>query len=180
MPHIHTKPGQHDATTSAFIVRTDTEQPTVLFHMHKKIHKLLQPGGHIELDETPWQAILHEVCEETGYDLQQLTIMQPAARLTKLSGGVLHPVALCHNTHAFSKEQPDHFHTDTSYLFVATAGPTGLPRAGESTDLRWLSREQLVALTAADAVLASRDIALYALDSALDEWDAVSIDQFVT
>jgi 8-oxo-dGTP diphosphatase len=66
MAHIHTKPGQHDFTASAFIIRIDTPKPKVLLHMHKKLGVLLQPGGHIELNENPWQAVHHEIEEETG------------------------------------------------------------------------------------------------------------------
>ena len=36
MPHINTKPGQHDFTASAFIVRLDRSEPQVLLHLHKK------------------------------------------------------------------------------------------------------------------------------------------------
>lgn len=102
MPHIHTEPGQHDQTASAFIIRTDTPEPAVLFHMHKKVHILLQPGGHIELHETPWQAVLHEIHEETGYELSQLTILQPQQRIRTLSGAVNHPMLINQNTHLFS------------------------------------------------------------------------------
>src|SRR3954466_7704978 len=63
MPHIHHEPGQHDFTTSAFIVRTDRSEPQAVLHEHRKIGKLLQFGGHIELTESPWQALLREVRE---------------------------------------------------------------------------------------------------------------------
>jgi len=53
MSHIHTNPGEHDQTVSAFIIRTDTAEPELLLHVHKKLGVLLQPGGHIELNETP-------------------------------------------------------------------------------------------------------------------------------
>jgi hypothetical protein len=49
MAHIHTEPGQHDFTASAFIIRLDRlderGQPKLLLHKHKKLHKLLQFGG---------------------------------------------------------------------------------------------------------------------------------------
>ena len=65
MPHIHTKPGQHDHTVSAFIVRLDGKQPRILLHRHKKSGVYMQFGGHIELHENPWQAISHELLEES-------------------------------------------------------------------------------------------------------------------
>jgi 8-oxo-dGTP pyrophosphatase MutT (NUDIX family) len=56
MPHIHTGPGEHDHTASAVIIRNESDGPKVLLHLHKKLNRLLQPGGHVELHETPWQA----------------------------------------------------------------------------------------------------------------------------
>ena len=59
MAHIHNEPGQHDLTVSAFIINvSDKENPKILLCRHKKLGKLLQPGGHVELDENPWQAVL--------------------------------------------------------------------------------------------------------------------------
>src|ERR1035437_9256827 len=98
MAHIHTNPGEHDQTASAFIVRTDKAEPELLLHVHKILGVLLQPGGHVELDENPWNAICHEIVEETGFDLGQLMILQPKLRIDSIEGAILHPVPLVHNT----------------------------------------------------------------------------------
>jgi 8-oxo-dGTP pyrophosphatase MutT (NUDIX family) len=101
MSHIHTKLGEHDVTSSAFIVRFDTPKPQLLLHQHKSLGKLLQPGGHVELTENPWQSVLREITEETGYELSQLQVLQPKDRLASLANAILHPVAVCVNTHDF-------------------------------------------------------------------------------
>jgi len=49
MSHIHTQPGQHDMTVSAFIVRQVDGEWKCLVHLHKKAGKLMQVGGHVEL-----------------------------------------------------------------------------------------------------------------------------------
>jgi 8-oxo-dGTP pyrophosphatase MutT (NUDIX family) len=36
---------------------------------HKRLGIWLQPGGHLDPGETPWDAALRESCEETGLDL---------------------------------------------------------------------------------------------------------------
>lgn len=54
MAHIHTNPGEHDLTASAFIVRDDFAKPRLMLHMHKKLGVLLQPGGH--------EAYRHIIC----------------------------------------------------------------------------------------------------------------------
>ena len=49
-------------TVSGFLV--DGERTTL--HWHKKLQLWLPPGGHIEPDEDPVQAVIREVLEETG------------------------------------------------------------------------------------------------------------------
>ena len=45
----------------------------VLLHLHKKINQYLPPGGHVEANETPVDAVLREIKEETGLDVDLLT-----------------------------------------------------------------------------------------------------------
>lgn len=49
-------------TATAFIVHGQS----VALHWHKKVKAWLPPGGHIETNEDPVQAVLREVLEETG------------------------------------------------------------------------------------------------------------------
>lgn len=65
MSHIHPGHGQHDICVSAYIVLLGDESK-MLLHKHRKLGTLLQFGGHVELDETPWQAVLREIMEESG------------------------------------------------------------------------------------------------------------------
>ncbi len=179
MPHIHTLPGQHDTTSSALIVRLDGPEPRVLYHMHKKIGLLLHPGGHVELDENPWQSILREIVEETGFDLGQLTLLQPRQRLRALTGAYLQPVAVCQNTHRFSGDI-DHYHSDTCYGFVAGGAPVGLPADGESLDLRWLTATDLRAIPSNEISRNSREMALFMLETCLPEWEEVSLSEYTS
>jgi 8-oxo-dGTP pyrophosphatase MutT (NUDIX family) len=49
-------------TATAFVVRGDA----TLLHWHKRLSQWMPPGGHIEDDEDPVEAVLREVREETG------------------------------------------------------------------------------------------------------------------
>lgn len=178
MPHIHTEPGQHDLTASAFIVHVQhdsstnsgfTEEPKILMHMHKKMGKLLQPGGHVELDESPWQAIKHEVLEESGYDFDQLHVLQPFPTVVLSNPDyTAHPYPIMVNTH---KAAEGHYHTDLSFLFITSEMPNHNPGEGESTDLRWLIASELAALNNDEVASGSREIGLRALEVVLnDEW----------
>ncbi len=140
MPHIHTEPGQHDFTTSAYIIRKVDGEWRCLVHMHRKLNKLMQIGGHVELNETPWQALSHELTEEAGYTLSELQLLQPRVVSFDSPDYVVHPQPLMLNTHKFSDT---HFHTDIAYAFVAQAPPSLPQSEGESDDLRWLTLREL-------------------------------------
>ncbi len=49
-------------TATGFVVH----QGCVALHWHEKVKAWLPPGGHIELNEDPVQAVLREVREESG------------------------------------------------------------------------------------------------------------------
>lgn len=156
MPHIHTAAGQHDHTVSAYIIRYDEHVDVddltnlrLLVHMHKKVGMLLQPGGHIELNESPWSAISHEIREETGYDMDQLHLLQPnMPMVTELRSprATLHPLPFYVNTHEASTAELAgivHRHTDTTYIFLTKEDPRHALGEDESQDLRWLSEEEI-------------------------------------
>lgn len=170
MPHIHEKPGQHDLTVSAYIVRTDGAEPKVFLHRHRKIGKLLPFGGHVELTETPWQAIAHEIEEESGYVLSQLEVLQPISRLKVAQYVNLHPYPLAMNTHDSSRT---HFHTDIQYGFVTNEDPAGLPAEGESQELLWLTVQEIKALHKDQMYANNKEMCEFVCTEALSNWECV-------
>jgi 8-oxo-dGTP pyrophosphatase MutT (NUDIX family) len=177
MPHIHTLPGQHDHTASAYVFRTDFSEPKVLLHMHKKLGKYMQFGGHVELDETPWQAVTHELREESGYNMNQVLILQPRTRVQSLTGAIIHPQPVSYSTHPFGQGL-DHFHTDTAYAVTAAQDPKQLPDAGESTKTKLFTRDELKALSNDEIPENVREIALFIFDECLKSWQPVPTSQF--
>jgi 8-oxo-dGTP diphosphatase len=176
MPHIHTEPGQHDITTTAFIIRTDTDEPRGLVHMHRKLHLLLPVGGHVELHENPWSASIHEIKEESGYEITQLRVLQPIERIQKMDGVKTHPVPLFLQTHAF-KDSADHYHIDVGFLFVTAEDPLSTPAEGEAKELLWLTNNEVLARSnemPADIA----QIYNFAFSVALKKWERVSPNVF--
>ena len=53
-------------TATAFVV----QDASVALHWHRKVNAWLPPGGHIEPNEDPVQAVLREVLEETGLECE--------------------------------------------------------------------------------------------------------------
>ncbi len=181
MPHLHLGHGEYDHSASAFIIRVTNSKPKLLLHLHKKFNILTQPGGHIEISETPWAAITHEIEEETGYNVNQLKLLQPHTPLSfgKLANSVLHPVPMIISSHSFDT-QKEHFHTDWCYAFITSELPENKPHEGESEDLRWVTEEELEALTDEQIIPAIRQIGLVAFQQVLNKWDLVAFDAFST
>jgi len=115
--------GPEHVTGSAVVVGP---RGTVL-HLHKRLGRWLQPGGHVEPGEAPWDAALRESEEETG-----LALAHP-------EGG---PRLLHVDVHAAAR---GHTHLDLRYLLV---GPDRdpAPPPGESPDARWFSWEEALAV----------------------------------
>ncbi|MDR2973704.1 MAG: NUDIX domain-containing protein [Propionibacteriaceae bacterium] len=121
--------------------RSHAPAPRVLLHRHKTLGVLIQPGGHVELDETPWQTVAHEVREETGYDLDQLSVLQPRGGLTELTGDIVHPQPVVLRSFPFG-DLP-HLHTDLAFAFTTVESPRHEVGACESHEFVWLTREEL-------------------------------------
>ena len=98
-----------------------------LLHRHRRLGTWLQPGGHLEPGETPWQAALREAQEETGLELRL------PARSPRLVHVDVHPApggaALL----------------DLRYLLL---GPDvdPCPPPGESQEVRWFTWPEAVRL----------------------------------
>ena len=116
-------------TASAIVVG---ERGTVL-HRHKRLGLWLQPGGHIDAGETPWDAAVRETREETGL----------AADHQGGSAQLIHV-----DVHAGGR---GHTHLDLRYLLTAPSEDPS-PPDGESPHVRWFAWDEAIAR--ADAGLA--------------------------
>ena len=101
-------------TASAVVVGT---RGTVL-HRHRRLGRWMQPGGHLEPGEEPWQAAHRESEEETG-----LPLRHPPGGPLLLQVDV-HEAALGHT------------HLDLRFLLVGPPEDPA-PPAGESPDAAW-------------------------------------------
>ena len=97
----------------------------VVLHRHKRLGIWLQPGGHVEPGETPWEAALREAHEETGLDVR-------------------HPPEGPRFVHVDVHPGPrGHTHLDLRYVLEAgDADPA--PPPGESQAVFWFSWDDAV------------------------------------
>lgn len=178
MSHIHAKQGQHDQTVSAFIVRTDTGAPKLMLHKHTIIGKFLQFGGHIELDETPPQALAREIREETGYELSQLQILQPPLRIRSLTDTQLHPVPIYSQTHLLPADFL-HYHTDLGFVFVVSEAPRSKPQEGESTDIALFESTELDSIPDKEIYPNVRETGKFILGELLGKWEQLPATELI-
>jgi 8-oxo-dGTP pyrophosphatase MutT (NUDIX family) len=175
MSHIHTAPNQHDLTVSGYIIRLDTAEPEIMLHKHRVLGRVMQFGGHVELDESPWEAIARELKEEVGYDFDQLQVLQPHERMITLPGTTIllpQPVCVFDATYG-ATVAPDHFHDDLSWAFVTRFPPRHELATDESHDIRSLSRSKLIAVPDEEIFEDVRQIALFIFDTCLPKWETV-------
>lgn len=138
------------AHVTASAVVFDPSHRVVLLHLHRRLERWLQPGGHVELGERPEDAALRETHEETGVVVRHVADGPRIVHLDRHPG-------------------PDgHVHLDLRYLLLADRdGP--ILGSGETTGegpgatLRWATLHELPDL--ADPSLAR---AVTALERALD------------
>jgi 8-oxo-dGTP pyrophosphatase MutT (NUDIX family) len=129
-------------TASAIVVGT---RGTVL-HLHKRLGRWMQPGGHIDPGETPPVASRREAVEELGLPVEH---PEDGPRLIHLD---VHEAALGHT------------HLDLRYLLLGSADDPH-PPPGESPEARWYAWDEAASI--ADEALAP------ALVVARAEWEAL-------
>lgn len=156
MAHIHEK---YDYTTSAFIVHDNK----VLLLLHKKLNMWLQPGGHVELDEDPIQALFREIEEETGLPENVLTIIETVKDrpLRHRTASKLLPIPFEMNVHSFG--DTEHQHIDLCYLMQSTSNKI-IVNPEESNQLSWCSAAEINTLEPAIHP-ETKALALFALET---------------
>ena len=114
----------------------NNEKKILMIH-HKKLKVWLPPGGHVDENETPEEAVVREIYEETG--------IQAAIRSEKIEK---HPIEL---ERPFTIMLEDiegdgtHFHIDMIYLCTALNEELVLQKT-EANDIGWFSYEEILSL----------------------------------
>lgn len=132
---FHEAAGPVHITASAVVVG----DRGVVLHKHKRLGLWLQPGGHIDPGETPWDAARREAIEETGL---------PATFPDNGSDGAGVPQLVHVDVHPGPR---GHTHLDVRYLLHAPSVRPAPPE-GESQEVDWFPWHRAVRL--ADAGLA--------------------------
>lgn len=115
---------------SVFVIDPATKKILLVFH--NKFKKWVQPGGHIELDETPEETALREVYEETGLKVQIIGEHFPR------EDDFIRPLGIQKN-----RGSDGELHIDIIYAAIPISVIDVNNFDEEIGDVRWFSREEL-------------------------------------
>ena len=115
---------------SIFVI--DPETKKILLVLHKKWNRWTQPGGHIEDNETPEEAALREVYEETGVKVKLVGERFPR------EDDFIKPLGIQRNSNKMGD-----LHIDIIYYGVPINKIETHVLNTENKAVKWFSREEL-------------------------------------
>ena len=129
----HWQPGHF--TASSFVLSPDGQKLLLIFH--GKLHRWLQPGGHVDAQDTDLQAAARrEVQEETG--LGELELLAPC------------PFDLDVHVIPARKSDPEHWHLDVRFLWRAQQWP--IQAGDDAQGCQWVAPEDVDQLESDESV----------------------------
>lgn len=115
----------------ASVILIDPETKKILLVHHKKFGKWVQPGGHIEEEETPEECAVREAYEETGIKVKLVGERFPR------EDDFIKPLAVQKN-----RNKEGYLHIDFVYLAVPLTTEIDNSNS-ENTGVEWFSRNDL-------------------------------------
>jgi 8-oxo-dGTP pyrophosphatase MutT (NUDIX family) len=148
LPALHNIPRHF---TASAVVLADNH---ILLVHHRRIGAWLPPGGHIEPDEMPHEAAQRETLEETGVEIEVVSVPLP---LTGDSDAFILPSPLCiHSVKAVEKGVA-YYHIDFAFLCRLKDSPVELPKVAHSDEevfsARWFALDSYKEVPLAKNVL---------------------------
>jgi 8-oxo-dGTP diphosphatase len=124
-------------------------QKEILMIKHKKLQVWLPPGGHVEKDELPEDAVLREIYEETGIIAKIYSMKQKLSLSSKHCKELERPFVIlledmeCNGLHV---------HIDMFFLCIALNKELVLQQS-EISDIGWFTIEQFMTLKTFNSVV---------------------------
>lgn len=110
----------------------DRQNKKFLLVHHKKMGIWVQPGGHVEIDESPEEAAIREVYEETGLKIKLLGERKPR------NCDYILPLAIQKNI-----INESHIHMDFVYVAYIDGEHKLILNEKESTGIAWFTLREI-------------------------------------
>lgn len=125
-------------TATGFVVHGDA----TLLHWHHRVQAWLPPGGHVEPNEDPVQAVLREVREETGLSVEVVPAQGQEMRFATVQRIEAPRTILIEDVH--DEKVGAHQHIDMIYYTrVITDGGNSDARPEAPAGWRWVTAQEL-------------------------------------
>jgi 8-oxo-dGTP pyrophosphatase MutT (NUDIX family) len=113
---VHTtasaRPAKH--YTASVLILTDARPAKTLLLHHRKLDKWMQPGGHQEPHESPYETAIREVLEETGLDIT--SYLERPRRVDDIALALPLPGYILEEYIDPYGDEPEHYHLDITYV----------------------------------------------------------------
>ena len=144
-----TKNLKRDFTATGYVINPTKTKILVVFH--KKLQKWIPAGGHIEPNELPHEAALREVFEETGVSAQILSDDPDIELNGIIDCQIPRPYSILYQVIPQSSKDQEHIHVDFIYTMMAAESELKISST-EVTDVKWLTKNEILALNCFDSV----------------------------
>ncbi len=133
------------STASVYIFNSSNSVWRLLLVHHKKFNRWMVPGGHVENFENHYEAVLREAKEETGLDIEMVTLGipgEPKLQVFSDAREMFVPSAILEEDIPEYKGKQEHYHID--FLYTAISKQDKLVLADrEAHEIRWFTKEEL-------------------------------------
>lgn len=128
-------------TSSIFIFHKFETGWKLLFVHHKKFDRWMIPGGHVESNENPIEAVKREAYEETSIRPKLISFLHRKFEETD-STWLLPPEYFFEQRIPERKGEEEHFHLDCAY--VSLSQDDGIKhQERESNGIKWFSEDEI-------------------------------------
>jgi ADP-ribose pyrophosphatase YjhB (NUDIX family) len=140
---------QNRFTSTGFVINDSNE---ILMIKHKKLGKWMPPGGHVDENELPCDAVLREVYEETGVRAQIIFTKKKKATSSDVQLRELPlPMEIL-----LTNFEGDGLYNCINLNYLCYADDTALnPSTAEVSDIGWFSLSEALKLDTYDFIRAS-------------------------
>ena len=120
----------------------DKKGLSTLLIKHKKLNVWINPGGHLEDQEFPYDAAKREAMEETGTKVSIIDVRQSATKINDAhSRTSIFPLHILEEKVVYS----DSTHTHLDFVYISVADKTKVHKVGkgESKEIKWYNQAEL-------------------------------------